>query len=86
MLSQVLLPRADGEGRVLSTEVMLSTPGIRNLIRENDIAQIPSLLQMGAQYGMHTMDKCLKNLYKKGIITKETALTKVKNVAEFETL
>jgi twitching motility protein PilT len=86
VLSQVLLPRADGEGRVLSTEVMLSTPGIRNLIRENDIAQIPSLLQMGAQYGMHTMDKCLKNLYKKGIITKETALTKVKNVAEFETL
>ena len=86
VLSQILLPRADGKGRVLSTEVMVSTPGIRNLIRENDVAQIPSLLQMGAQYGMHTMDKSLKNLYKKGIITKDAALTKVKNVPEFENL
>ncbi|MBU1112690.1 MAG: type IV pili twitching motility protein PilT, partial [Candidatus Omnitrophica bacterium] len=86
VLSQVLLPRADGEGRVLATEVMVSTPGIRNLIRENDIAQIPSLLQMGGQYGMHTMDKYLKGLYKKKIITKETALRKVKNMAEFESL
>jgi len=86
VLSQVLLPRADGEGRILATEVMVSTPGIRNLIRENDISQIPSLLQMGAQYGMYTMDKCLKDLYKKKIITKEIALRKVKNMAEFESL
>ena len=86
VLSQVLLPRADGKGRILSTEVMVSTPGIRNLIRENDVAQIPSLLQMGAQYGMHTMDKSLKNLYKKGMISKDVALTKVKNVPEFENL
>ncbi|MBN3040213.1 MAG: type IV pilus twitching motility protein PilT [Candidatus Omnitrophica bacterium] len=84
--SQVLLRRADGKGRVLATEVMVSTPGIRNLIREGDIAQIPSLLQMGAQHGMRTMDKCLKTLYKKGIITKEVALTKVKSVVEFEQL
>ncbi|MCF7907768.1 MAG: type IV pilus twitching motility protein PilT [Candidatus Omnitrophica bacterium] len=86
VLSQVLLPRADNAGRVLATEVMVSTPGIRNLIRENDIAQIPSLLQMGAQYGMHTMDKSLKELYKKKIITKDVALRKVKNVVEFESL
>lgn len=86
VLSQVLLRRADGKGRVLSTEVMVSTPGIRNLIREGDIAQIPSLLQMGAQHGMHTMDKCLKTLYKKGVITKEVALSKVKSVVEFEQL
>ena len=46
VISQVLVPRADIRGRVLATEVMVSTPGIRNLIRENDIAQIPSLLQM----------------------------------------
>ncbi len=86
VMSQILIPRADGEGRVLSTEVMVSTPGIRNLIREGDIAQIPSLLQMGAQYGMRTMDKALKTLYKKGVITKEAALTKVKSVVEFEQL
>jgi twitching motility protein PilT len=86
VLSQVLLRRADGKGRVMATEIMVSTPGIRNLIREGDIAQIPSLLQMGAQHGMRTMDKCLKNLYKKGIITKEAAMTKVKSAVEFEQL
>jgi twitching motility protein PilT len=86
VISQLLLPRADGKGRVLATEIMVATPGIRNLIREGEIAQIPSLIQMGAQYGMYTMDKCLKVLYKKGIITKEVALSKVKNVMEFESL
>jgi len=86
VMSQTLLPTADGKGRVLSSEIMVSTPGIRNLIRENDIAQIPSLMQMGAQYGMRTMDKSLKELYKKGTITKEIALTKVKSVVEFEQL
>ncbi len=86
VISQVLLPRANGKGRVLATEVMVSTPGIRNLIRENDVAQIPSLLQMGAQYGMHTMDKSLKSLYRKGVITKEAAISKVRNPSEFESL
>jgi len=81
VISQVLIPKADGKGRILATEVMVSTPGIRNLIRENDIAQIPSLLQMGAQHGMNTMDKSLKMLYKKGIITKDAALNKVKILA-----
>jgi len=86
VISQVLIPRADVKGRILATEIMVSTPGIRNLIRENDIAQIPSLLQMGAQYGMNTMDKCLKMLYKKGIITRDTAISKVKSISEFESL
>ncbi len=86
VISQVLVSRADAKGRILATEVMVSTPGIRNLIRENDIAQIPSLLQMGAQHGMNTMDKSLKMLYKKGIITKDTAISKVKNISEFESL
>ncbi len=86
VISQVLIPKAEGKGRILATEVMVSTPGIRNLIRENDVAQIASLIQMGAQYGMHTMDKCLKQFYKKGLIVKEAALRKVKNLAEFENL
>ncbi len=86
VISQILLPRIDGKGRVLATEVMVATPGIRNLIREGEIAQIPSLIQMGAQYGMHTMDKSLKELYRKGIISREVALSKVKNVADFENL
>lgn len=86
VISQILLPRASGKGRVLATEILVATPGIRNLIREGEVAQIPSLIQMGAQYGMHTMDKCLKELYKAGVVTKDVALTKVKNVAEFDSL
>jgi len=86
VISQLLLPKADGTGRVLATEIMVATSGICNLIREGEIAQIPSLIQMGAQYKMRTMDKCLKDLYKKGIITKDVALSKVKNVVEFESL
>jgi twitching motility protein PilT len=86
VISQVLLLRAGGKGRVLGTEVMIATPGIRNLIREGEIAQIPSMIQMGGQYGMYTLDKCLKELYKKGTINRETALSKVRNVSEFESL
>ncbi|MCP4652468.1 MAG: type IV pilus twitching motility protein PilT [Candidatus Omnitrophica bacterium] len=86
VISQILLPRAEGKGRVLATEVLVATPGIRNLIREGEVAQIPSLLQMGAQYGMHTMDKCLKDLYRRGIITRDVAISKVKNISEFESL
>jgi twitching motility protein PilT len=86
VISQLLLPRAGGKGRILATEVLVATPGIRNLIREGEVAQIPSMIQMGGQYGMYTIDKNLKELYKKGIITKEIALMKVRNVVEFESL
>ncbi|MDD5070607.1 MAG: type IV pilus twitching motility protein PilT [Candidatus Omnitrophica bacterium] len=86
VISQILLPTAKGNGRILATEVMVATPGIRNLIREGEVAQIPSLIQMGAQHGMYTMDKSLKNLCNKGIITKEVAINKVKNIMEFENL
>ena len=86
VMSQILLPHASGKGRVLATEVMIATPGIRNLIREGEIAQIPSLIQMGAQYGMYTMDKNLKELYRRGAITREVAVSKVKNIMEFDNL
>lgn len=86
VISQLLLPRASGKGRVLSTEVMIATPGIRNLIREQEIEQIPTLMQTGSQYGMKTMDKCLKELTQKGLITLDVAMSKVKNVEEFRQL
>ena len=65
---------------------MISTPAVRNLIREQEVEQLPTLIQTGAQYGMKTMDKCLKEMYSKGVITYETALAKVKNVQEFKSL
>jgi len=86
IISQLLLPRASGEGRVLATEVLVATGGIRNLIREGDVAQIPSMIQMGAKYMMHDMDKCLKDLSNKGVITKEMALSKVRNIMQFDAL
>ncbi|MCU0652001.1 MAG: type IV pilus twitching motility protein PilT [Candidatus Omnitrophica bacterium] len=86
VMSQLLLPRASGQGRVLATEVMIATPGIRNLIREAEIEQIPTLIQTGSQYGMKTMDKCLKELFQQGIVTLDTAMSKVKNPDEFKQL
>lgn len=86
VISQLLLPRADGDGRVLVTEVMIATPGIRNLIREKAIEQIPTAIQTGSAYGMHTMDKCLQKFFQEGIITQEEALMHVKNIEEFRQL
>jgi len=86
VISQLLLPHASGKGRVLATEIMVGTSGIRNLIREQEVEQIPTLMQTGSQYGMKTMDKCLKELVQQGVITVETALSKVKNPDEFRQL
>jgi twitching motility protein PilT len=86
IVSQILLPRADGHGRVLATEVLVATPAIRNLIREQAIEQIPTSIQTGIQYGMHTMDMSLKILYSEGIVSYEDAFLMVKNVEEFQHL
>lgn len=86
VISQLLLPRASGVGRVVATEIMIGTSAIRNLIREQEIEQIPTLIQTGQQFGMRTMDKSLKDLYRAGVITYETALSKAKNVEEFKNL
>ncbi|MGA2775105.1 MAG: type IV pilus twitching motility protein PilT [Candidatus Omnitrophota bacterium] len=86
VVSQLLLPRVGGKGRVLATEIMIGTPGIRNLIREQEVEQIPTLMQTGTQYGMRTMDKSLKDLVTSGAITLDIALSKVKNSEEFRQL
>lgn len=86
VVCQRLLPRAEGEGRVLVTEVLVATPAIRNLIREKAVEQIPTAIQTGSQYGMHTMDSCLRNFFEQGAITFEDAMTQVKNAEEFKHL
>jgi twitching motility protein PilT len=86
VVSQLLLPHISGKGRVLCTEVMVATPGIRNLIREQEIEQIPTLMQTGSQHGMHTMDKSLKDLHQNGTITLDMAMSKAKNREEFKQL
>ena len=79
VISQQLLPRIDREGRVLASEIMLATPAVRNVIRENKVQSLPNIITTGMRQGMQTMDSCLKNLYQQGIITYDTALTRAIN-------
>lgn len=75
VISQQLLPNINGDGRIAALEVMVITPGIQNLIREGKTQQIESAVQTGNKYGMKTMDMAISELYKKGAISKETAMT-----------
>lgn len=76
VISQSLLKTKDGGGRVAAHEIMLGTPAIRNLIRENKIAQINSMIQTGQQYGMQTLDQCLQDLVRRNLVTSAEARTK----------
>jgi twitching motility protein PilT len=72
VISQTLLKRIGG-GRVAAHEIMLATPPIRNLIRENKVPQMYSAIQTGQTMGMQTLDQCMKKLVEQGILTKEDA-------------
>jgi twitching motility protein PilT len=75
VISQQLIPKADGRGRVLCVEVMIPNPAIRNLIRENKIHQIYSQLQVGqSKFGMQTMTQSLGDLYTRKLISYEEAM------------
>ena len=80
VISQTLLKTKDGSGRVAAHEIMLSTPAVRNLIRENKIAQIGSVMQTGQQYGMQTLDQCLQNLVRRNQISVDMARSKASNL------
>ncbi len=75
IISQQLLPKANGDGRVAAFEVMIATPAIQNLVREGKTHQIESSVQTGGKYGMKTMDMALVELFKKGHISENTAMT-----------
>lgn len=77
VISQALLKK-NGGGRVAAHEIMIGTPAIRNLIREDKVAQMYSAIQTGSQFGMKTLDQALKELVQKGTITKEAARAKAK--------
>ena len=74
VISQQLLINKNNNGRVAVFEIMISTPGIKNLIREGKTFQIESMIQTGSKYGMKTMDMSIYELYKNGVISKETAM------------
>jgi len=76
VLSQQLIPTPDGRGRVMALEIMVTTPAIRNLIREEKIHQIYSAMQAGQKFGMQTMNQSLFELVQKRKISREEALNR----------
>jgi twitching motility protein PilT len=82
VISQTLLKKKGG-GRVAAHEIMIGTPAIRNLIRENKIAQMYSAIQTGQQFGMQTLDQNLQQLVQKGIVTRDDARSKAANKDNF---
>lgn len=86
IVTQQLLPKKDGTGRVVACEILVTTPAVRNLIREAKVHQIYSVIQTGGEYGMKTMDQALAELYKAGKITYETALSRAASEEELRRL
>ncbi|WP_028671630.1 type IV pilus twitching motility protein PilT [Saccharospirillum impatiens] len=82
VISQTLLKK-NGGGRVAAHEIMIGTPAIRNLIREDKVAQMYSAIQTGAQLGMQTLDQCLQNMMQRGLISREIAREKAKQPDNF---
>lgn len=78
VISQTLIKKVGG-GRVAAHEIMMGTPAIRNLIREDKVAQMYSAIQTGMAHGMQTLDQCLQNLVSRGLITREDAMAKSSN-------
>ncbi len=82
VISQTLLKRANG-GRVAAHEIMIGTPAIRNLIREDKVAQMYSAIQTGMAVGMQTLDQCLEELVAKRTVSREVAREKAKMPENF---
>ena len=87
IMCQALLPRAEGKGRVMALEVLVPNSAIRNLIREDKVHQIYSMMQTGQdKHGMQTFNQALASLYHKRLISSETALQRSSNVDELREL
>jgi twitching motility protein PilT len=86
VITQQLVPTVDGKGRVVAAEVMIATPGIRNLIREGKVHQIYSAMQAGGRYGMQTMDMSLASHVKGGRVTQQMAFERCHDPEELQRL
>ncbi len=83
VISQTLLKTKDGAGRVAAHEIMIGTPAIRNLIRENKVAQMYSAIQTGQSVGMQTLDQCLADLVRRNIVSGAEARLRAANKDSF---
>ncbi|HJW26763.1 MAG TPA: type IV pilus twitching motility protein PilT [Rhodocyclaceae bacterium] len=83
VISQTLLKTKDGNGRVAAHEIMIGTPAIRNLIRENKVAQMYSAIQTGQNFGMQTLDQNLLDLVRRNVVSSSEARSKAANKDAF---
>ncbi len=83
VISQTLLKKVGG-GRIAAHEIMIGTPAIRNLIRENKVPQMYSAIQTGQSLGMQTLDQCLQDLVARGLVSKQEAMAKAANKDAFK--
>jgi twitching motility protein PilT len=87
IMCQALLPKASGDGRAMALEILVPNPAIRNLIREDKIHQIYSMMQTGQdKFGMQTFNQALASLYHKKTITLEAAMNRTSNADELKEL
>jgi len=84
IMSQRLLPRTDGDGRVMAVELLLNTPAVANMIREGKTHQVQGTMETAAKEGMITMDRSLKGLYTEGLISYEEAKAHMRNPRELK--
>ena len=83
VISQALLKKKGG-GRIAVHEIMVGVPAIRNLIREDKVAQMYSSIQTGASFGMQTLDQALLEMVKKGMVARDEAMSYAQNKASFK--
>jgi twitching motility protein PilT len=83
VISQTLIKTKDGSGRIAAHEIMIGTPAIRNLIRENKVAQMYSAIQTGQGFGMQTLDQCMLDLVKRNVISVDEGRTRAANKDNF---
>jgi len=84
VVSQTLLPRKDGRGRIAAFEILAVHSGVRNIIREGKTHQMYSLIQGGSKFGMQLLDANLLDLLRSGVVTYEEAIAKTSNPTEFD--
>ena len=84
VISQQLVPRADGKGRVLALEILTNTPAVANVIREAKTFMLPGIIQTGKKQGMQLMDDTLAELHKRGLISSEEAITRADQRSEMK--
>jgi twitching motility protein PilT len=86
IVAQQLIPRLDKRGQVVACEILIATSAVRNIIRKGTTQDLYSMLDIGAKYGMQSMDGALKNLYKSKLVSYEDALSHAINPEHFEKL